>query len=89
MKECDSFPEGSRNWLICRGEAGIAKKKVNSYRKLWGFIPLFAEEERPERISNDGPHEVVFHGVSVQNEDTEQEPVKRKGCGCGRRRKRG
>jgi hypothetical protein len=87
MKECDSFEEGSRNWLICRGEAGIAKHKVNFYRKIWGMIPLFASENRREAVVNDGPHEVVFHGQSAQSEEVEQEPQKRKGCGCGRRKK--
>lgn len=89
MKECDSFPEGSRNWLICRGEAGLAKEKVNFYRKIWGMLPLFALESRREPVIQSGPHDVVFHGQSVQSEEAEKELPKRKGCGCGGNKKQG
>ena len=66
-KECDVFQEGSRRWMICRGEAGLSIDKTNAYRKQWGLAALDVEAPVVKDIQEDIIPEFIFHGKSVSN----------------------
>lgn len=74
MEECDIFEEGSRQWLICRGEADLSQQHTNRYRKKWGLPTLFDESQQSTAAVPVYVPEptFVFHGESVS------EPGKRR-----------
>lgn len=49
--DCNKFPEGSRQRLICEGKSELSLDKTNAYRKIWGLDPLESKEdiEKPRR----------------------------------------
>ena len=67
--ECDDkFLSGSRNWLICTGQANLPTYKINAYRQRWGLTPFpleYGEPTKAEPLDYDPVPEVVFHGYSV------------------------
>lgn len=69
--ECNIFPEGSRKWKICRGEALLSEAKIDSYRVSWGMDRLFGEQTK--RIKLPAEYKVpefFFHGTSVGESET-------------------
>lgn len=69
FEECDQFEQGTRKWLICRGEVELPSKKINSYRRMWGLPPLFEESYPTEQFVSTEVPELIFHGTSVGGDD--------------------
>lgn len=71
MPECDVFGEGSRQYYVCRGEAGLSRKKTDWYRvERWGFDPLYPETKEELAPIPESVPELVFHGKSVSENQT-------------------
>jgi len=77
MNECERFPEGSRRYKICTGQALLQLAKINLYRASWGLPPLLSNSDR---IADGEPV-----GTALES-STDTKPKKPCG-GCGKKKK--